>query len=123
MWTNCCIFSLSVILLLIFLLSQFLILPLNSWAKNTIFLMDVFSPHMSITIYQVILVTFLEWVISLFLSLHLRWHVGITDHLKNSSWEMDSIVITSSLSMLDSFIKDFGENFSTSCFLMVYTTY
>jgi hypothetical protein len=25
--------------------------------------------------------------------------------------------------MLDSFIKDFGENFSTSCFLMVYTTY
>ncbi len=66
---------------------------------------------------------FLEWVTSLLLSLHLRWHVKITYHLKNSSWEVDSIVITSSLSMLDSFIKHFGENFSTSCFLMVYMTY
>jgi hypothetical protein len=42
---------------------------------------------------------------------------------QNSSWELDSIVITSFHSMLDSFIKKIGEFFSTSCFLMVYTTY
>jgi hypothetical protein len=123
MWTNCCIFNLSAILLLIFSLSQFLIITLNSWTNDMVFLMDVFLQHMSITIYQVILVTFLEWVTSLFLSFHLRWHVRITYHLKNSSWKMDSIVITSFFSMFDSFVKDFGEKNSISCFLVVYTTY
>jgi hypothetical protein len=63
---------------------------------------------------------FLEWVTSLFLST-IGGHVRITYHLKNSSWEMDSIVITNFLSILDSFIKDFGEK--NSCLLMVYTTY
>ncbi len=122
MWTNCCIFNLSAILLLIFLLSQFLILLLNSWTKNMVFLMDVFLQHMPITIYQVVLMIFWEWVTSLFLST-IGGHVKITYHLINSTWEMDSIVITNFISMLDSFIKDVGEIFSTSCFLMVFTTY